>query len=96
MLTRTGAGDAKQVWLRDGRSYVPSGLELLRLHELSDAVADAYVAANDGLHVPPVGEAYGDGISMLCPFKFIGIGVTTNCGNNCCCFPAQDKSKPMV
>ena len=39
-------GRAKQAWFRDGRAYVPSERELLRLHEMHDNLADVYYAAN--------------------------------------------------
>ena len=39
-------GNAKQAWLRDGRAYLPSPRELARLHEMSDALIDTYLAAN--------------------------------------------------
>ena len=66
-FTRFGVGltkNRKQLWLRSGRAYLPSDLELTRLHELCDAFGQDYVDASNGSPSPSLGEAAGDGTSM--------------------------------
>ena len=66
-FTRFGAGFAgnrKQLWLRNGRAYLPHDKELTRLHELCDVAAETYDAVNAGRGAMSSGEAAGNGISM--------------------------------
>ena len=66
-FTRFGvgfAGNRKQLWLRDGRAYLPHDKELTRLHELCDVAAETYDAVNAGRGAMSSGEAAGNGISV--------------------------------
>jgi hypothetical protein len=66
-FTRFGvgfAGNRKQLWLRNGRAYLPHDTELTRLHELCDVAAETYDAVNTGRGTMSSGEAAGNGISV--------------------------------
>ena len=57
------AGNRKQPWHRDGRAYRPTPLELMRAHELCDAVAEIYDGANPSGTAPCLSEVAGAAIS---------------------------------
>ena len=66
-FTRFGvgiAGNRKQLWLRNGRAYLPHDKELIRPNELCGVVADTYEDANAGRGAMSSGEAAENGISV--------------------------------
>ena len=66
-FTRFGVGftgNRKQLWLRDGRPYLPHDKELTRLHELCDVAAETYDDVNASRGAMSSGEAPGNGISV--------------------------------